>query len=144
MQSFKSQVWQSFGRSLREAREQRGMTQDEVARALLRFGSGGTQSSIAKMERGDRMVGIDHLAALAWILRVDADRLLPLVVDREDEDAHVAALMAEREHLAAQRRELQNRWEKVERQLLAVDSPPNRQVVLVPEGRDDGKHSEEA
>ena len=100
---FRYQVWREFGRSLREVREARGMTQAELGERLSRFSPGGSQSSIAKMERGERLIAVDHVAALVWLLEVDLERLVPKVVEHRADDGEVADLLMERDRLRDQR-----------------------------------------
>ena len=134
MSEFRYRVWEAFGRSLREVRREQGMSQAELGAALTRFGPGGSQSAIAKMERGERLVSVDHLAALVWILGVEVDRLLPKVVSAEDRHGDVAALLSERDQLSAERVQWQGRWERLQKRLVALDAIPDQRLGLGPSG----------
>lgn len=60
-----------FGRRLREARHQRGLTLEDVAEAADM-----NWSYIAQVERGERNVGIDNMAALAEAVGTHLSALL--------------------------------------------------------------------
>lgn len=60
-----------FGTRLRQLREERGLTQVELARA-----AGTTWMQISRYERDLHLPAADKLAALARVLRVSADMLL--------------------------------------------------------------------
>lgn len=61
-----------FGRAVREAREEFGWTQSDLASHMSSMYSAGyTQSTIAKTEAGTRPVRLNEAAALAIVLRRD-------------------------------------------------------------------------
>ncbi|MGQ9533506.1 MAG: helix-turn-helix domain-containing protein [Desulfotomaculales bacterium] len=62
---------QDFGRILRRIREEKGLTQEELARLL-----GVRRPTLAHWERGAKHPGIAMLTRLADVLEVSADRLL--------------------------------------------------------------------
>ena len=66
-----------FGIRLREAREELGLTQDKLAKAMNT-----QQTHVARWERGARKPSIDTVIAIAKILKVSSDYLLGL----ENED----------------------------------------------------------
>lgn len=60
-----------FGKRLREIRERRGMTQEDVARAI-----GTDWMRISRYERGLHLPTADKIVSLARVLRVTTDALL--------------------------------------------------------------------
>ena len=61
----------TLGENLRELRISRGLSQEEVARALFV-----SRQSVSKWENGAAEPGVDHLKALARLYGVSLDRLL--------------------------------------------------------------------
>lgn len=73
---------------IREARLAKGMTQEELAKALgLK-----SRSSINKMEKNIYEIGLDRLKEIARVLDVDPDYLI--FGDNEDKDAEIAFLFS--------------------------------------------------
>lgn len=64
------------GRNIRAIRTERGDSQDSFARGLRLAGLNWSRSTLAKLERGERGVGIEHLTIIAIVLGVPATRLL--------------------------------------------------------------------
>ena len=65
------------GRRVREAREKLKLSQDQLAAKLQTEGLGVNQNSISRIETGKRIVTDFELAALAKVLDVDVNWLLP-------------------------------------------------------------------
>jgi transcriptional regulator with XRE-family HTH domain len=65
-------LYRAFGRVLREAREEAGLTQREVADRV-----GLTRTSITNIERGNQHIALHQLFLLAGAVGVEAPKLLP-------------------------------------------------------------------
>lgn len=144
MNDFRHRAWEAFGASLSEVRKQRGLTQEELADRLKVFWPGSSQSALAKMERGERMIGVDHVAALTWILGVEAERLVPHVTDRHPETVDLFALNARRGELLQQRRAWEQEWEKLERELSSASPKVPKRFLFIEVGGGDVEPHEEA
>lgn len=72
------------GKRMAEARERRGLTGKELALLI-----DGTQSQIARYEKGVRIPRSDTLARICQALQVSADYLLELT---EEKQGHIAEL----------------------------------------------------
>ena len=141
MKDFRHDVWTAFGELLREVRTQRGLTQNALADDLLPFWPGSSQSALAKMERGERHVGIDHFVALVWLLRVPPDRLLPSLIEPDDAAGNVAVLREELDRLADERDRLQEQYDRLQYRILSLDLEDQQPTVVLPEGAHrHGKH----
>lgn len=66
-----------FGEAVREQRTKRGMTQDALGKRLTSLGVSASQTTVAKIERGDRPTPIDEAAVLAHIFEVPLSALVP-------------------------------------------------------------------
>ncbi len=64
------------GHNVRKLREQKKMSQDQLAAKLQTEGLGVNQNSISRIETGKRLVADFELKALAKVLNVDIDTLL--------------------------------------------------------------------
>ena len=64
------------GQSIREYREARHLTQDQVAAQLQTRGCDVTRSALAKMEVGQRHIYLDEIKLLKEILKVEYADLL--------------------------------------------------------------------
>ena len=65
------------GQQIHAVREQRGMTQEQLAARLQTHGCDVTRSAVAKMEVGQRHIYAVELRALREILNVPYEALLP-------------------------------------------------------------------
>lgn len=65
---------ETFGQQIRIVREQRNLTQTELAEKLARLGM--TRDKIAKIERGNRPTALEEAAALAHALGVPLESLM--------------------------------------------------------------------
>ncbi|MDT0270847.1 helix-turn-helix domain-containing protein [Streptomyces sp. DSM 44915] len=78
----------TVARNLKRVREARGLTTYALSGALRKAERPITPSAVAKIERGERQVTVDDLAALAFVLDVSpASLLLPL---EDGLEAHVS------------------------------------------------------
>jgi transcriptional regulator with XRE-family HTH domain len=84
---------------VREIREKLGMTQAAVARDMTALGLSMRQSTIAKIEAGQRPVYLNEAVRLAAVLRTELDDLITDPRQRGMEDALNAAREAERDLL---------------------------------------------
>lgn len=75
--------------NLKRLRERRGLTIYSLSGALKRAGRAITPSAIAKIERQQRQVTVDDLAALASTLGVSPSALLLPLTDRPDDSLEV-------------------------------------------------------
>ena len=64
------------GRNVRKLREQKKMSQDQLAAKLQTEGLGVNQNSISRIETGKRIVADYELRALAHVLSVSIETLL--------------------------------------------------------------------
>lgn len=64
-----------FARNLREWRNERGMSQEELARQMAELGFPFHQGTIYKIETGARRVRLDEATVLAKVLGLDLDML---------------------------------------------------------------------
>lgn len=64
------------GQNIRKLREQKNMSQDQLAAKLQTEGLGVNQNSISRIETGKRIVTDFELKALAHVFRVKVDTLL--------------------------------------------------------------------
>lgn len=65
-----------LGAKVRELRRERGWSQEDLARRLDAFGYQMHQTTVAKLEAGERPIRVNELAALAVILEVTAAELI--------------------------------------------------------------------
>ena len=65
------------GERIREERELKGMTQEELAAQLQTKGCDVTRSALAKMEVGQRHIYTDEIRHIKDILKVSFDVLFP-------------------------------------------------------------------
>ncbi len=65
------------GQNVRKLRESKKMSQDQLAAKLQTEGLGVNQNSISRIETGKRIVADFELQALARVLGVDVNDLLP-------------------------------------------------------------------
>ena len=68
----------TLGKRLRDARQNRGMTQQQLRDAMAAVGKDIDVSFVALMETDRSRPGIDTLAALSAVLGVSADYLLDI------------------------------------------------------------------
>ena len=73
-------------RLIRQVREDRGMNQTELAREVSELGIPMRQTTISKIEDGNRKVGVDELLAIAAALEVPPT-ILMIPLDREEDFA---------------------------------------------------------
>ena len=66
------------GARLREIRESKAMTQEQVAARLQLAGCDVTRSALAKIEVGQRHIYLDEIKAFKEILGVEYDRLFDI------------------------------------------------------------------
>lgn len=78
----------SFGQRVREAREQAGLTQAFVAKALAERGFRVGHTTVAKIEAGDRATSVEEAVALADILNVGVEPLAVGGVAAPDSDPY--------------------------------------------------------
>lgn len=64
--------YQQFGRKLRQARQELGLSQDDLAVAIDR-----SRTSISNIEKGRQGISLRTFSKLLRVLNVGADRLLP-------------------------------------------------------------------
>ena len=64
------------GQNVRKLREQKKMSQDQLAAKLQTEGLGVNQNSISRIETGKRIVADYELSALAKVLNADVEWLL--------------------------------------------------------------------
>jgi transcriptional regulator with XRE-family HTH domain len=69
--------YERIGQRVREAREAKGLSQEELGAAL-----GYTATAISYFEAGSRKVRLEDLQRVAQVLDIDLDYLLPHVEDR--------------------------------------------------------------
>lgn len=67
-----------IGENIRNLRERKGLTQDEVAAKLQLLGCDITRSAVAKIEVGQRHLYPDEIVLLKQILDVDYDEIFKL------------------------------------------------------------------
>lgn len=67
----------AVGRQIREVREAKGLTQEQLAARLQTYGCDITRSALAKIEVGQRHIYVVELRALHQILDVSYETLLP-------------------------------------------------------------------
>lgn len=65
------------GKTVRQLRVQKKMSQDQLAAKLQTEGLGVNQNSVSRIECGKRIVCDYELRALATVLKVDINQLLP-------------------------------------------------------------------
>ena len=68
--------YQQFGRKLRQARQEAGLTQADLAVAIDR-----TRTSISNIEKGRQGISLHTFGKLLQILNIQADTLLPSADD---------------------------------------------------------------
>lgn len=73
-----AKIEKRIGTNIRLLREQKGMTQDEVAAKLQLFGCDITRSAVAKIEVGQRHLYPDEIILLKQILVVDYNDIFKL------------------------------------------------------------------
>lgn len=71
-----------IGEKVRQAREERGMSQEEVAAML-----GLSKVGYGAIERGKNLLGLQHLVALVYILKKPVTAFLPASVVSDEEMA---------------------------------------------------------
>lgn len=65
-----------FGRRLRYLREEAGLTQRQLADVMRGAGYKMHQTTVAKIEAGERAVSVDEAAQLAKVLRIDLTQMI--------------------------------------------------------------------
>ena len=65
-----------MGARLRALREERGISQDQAARAIRSEGLPWSRSQLAKVERGDRAIGVEDLVLLSQAYATSLPELL--------------------------------------------------------------------
>lgn len=88
---------EQFGPSVRLLRLDRGMSQDELASAVSKFGYPVSQATVGKIERGDRKVSVGEAEAIARALGTSSSALMlgPSNVSRELLEARLRSLREE-------------------------------------------------
>ena len=147
-----------FGRAVRRYRTQRGWTQHTLASQVSQLGVPMHQTTIAKMEAGQRQTSIREVFLLAEALAVEPDVLFPHDIGRPDRQTvvglraeldEVEQRMARAMHFRAQAQgELLLATEKLEAHQKEIESLHSRSQRIRNEldllGVDDGEHQEEA
>lgn len=64
------------GRNVRKLREEKKMSQDQLAAKLQTEGLGVNQNSISRIETGKRIVADYELKAISHVLNVSVDKLI--------------------------------------------------------------------
>ncbi len=105
MQPNATSVAATFASRVRQSREGRGWTQEELARHLAEVGLRLDPTAITRIERGDRAVRIEEAVAIAAALRTPLNALLQ-PVDGVEWD-HVNSLMRRYEQLSVTRAKAQ-------------------------------------
>ncbi|MFW5405460.1 helix-turn-helix domain-containing protein [Pectobacterium carotovorum] len=82
MASIYSNEYQSVIKTLREARIEKGMTQENLANAL-----GRPQSFVAKIENGERRLDVVEFVHIAHLLSVDACTVLEKIANKIQKDS---------------------------------------------------------
>ncbi|KML69188.1 helix-turn-helix domain-containing protein [Pectobacterium peruviense] len=82
MASIYSNEYQSVIKILREARIEKGMTQENLANAL-----GRPQSFVAKIENGERRLDVVEFVHIAHLLSVDASIVLEKIAHKIQKDS---------------------------------------------------------
>ncbi|QRN35110.1 helix-turn-helix domain-containing protein [Pectobacterium brasiliense] len=82
MASIYSNEYQSVIKILREARIEKGMTQENLANAL-----GRPQSFVAKIENGERRLDVVEFAHIAHLLSVDTSTVLEKIANKIQKDS---------------------------------------------------------
>jgi len=65
-----------LGKRVRELRQARGWSQDDVARQMVAGGFSWRQTTVAKTEKADRPVRVNEATALAQLFETDLDQLV--------------------------------------------------------------------
>src|SRR5439155_5213115 len=91
----------SVGRALREFREKRGMTQDDLARAARRASLPWTRASVAALEGGRGDLSLEEFNRLAWVLREMTGEHHTVRAYANDEDGATVDIIAGLEPLGA-------------------------------------------
>ncbi|WP_162819226.1 helix-turn-helix domain-containing protein [Leifsonia aquatica] len=76
-------VEQAFGRAVKAARNERGMSQRSLAEYLGRRGGRLDQSAIARIESGERAIRLDEAASLSEALDIDLEPIMWQFADPE-------------------------------------------------------------
>lgn len=132
-----------FARRMREARERADMSQVVLARGItLRLGVTVDQTTVARMERGERGIRLDEAVAIADVLNVPLARLLgdsdsqqaaeiqQLRFDLERAKVMQANASAEIERLTARLRELGEVFDEDVYRELAMDADTERWPIM--------------
>ncbi|MEI7144729.1 helix-turn-helix transcriptional regulator [Pectobacterium brasiliense] len=82
MASIYSNEYQSVIKTLREARIEKGMTQENLANAL-----GRPQSFVAKIENGERRLDVVEFVHIAYLLSVDVSTVLEKIAHKIQKDS---------------------------------------------------------
>ena len=98
-----------LGTNVKTLRQARGWTQVELAGRLSQLGIDLHQTTVAKLEAGNRPVSTDELHALASVLEVEYEHLMPARVSLRDESealrtARLTSELAQAEHRLAEQR----------------------------------------
>ena len=122
-----------FRKQLRAEREHRGWSQEQLAKLLSRKGFPFHASTIAKIEAGDRSVGIAEAVAVAELFEVPLDSLLGRKPRAErDLDYVLGALMdavyTSRTELHRTARSLRDRLEDIPSDFAGHDTSPGMAV----------------
>ncbi len=105
MQPNAANVASTFASRVRQVREARGWSQEELARRLAEIGPRLGPTAITRLERGDRAVRVEEAVAIARALMTPLNALLQPVDGAELE--HVNRLMRRYEQLSAMRAKAQ-------------------------------------
>lgn len=74
-----------FGQIVKQYREDKGLTQDEVRQAMARAGAPVTQGYVSKIERGERIPNGLIVAGLATALGISNDELFGALLAQRSE-----------------------------------------------------------
>jgi transcriptional regulator with XRE-family HTH domain len=124
-----------FGGRVKDLRGARGWTQEELAKRMSAAGCPMHQTTVAKLERGNRPTTIGEVSVIAAIFSV---RMATLFEDYEGQDYELLAVLASRlAALAAERVKLTERLTSLDAEYASVEAQHRdlQQRVEEDEGR---------
>lgn len=117
-------TWGEFGDRVRKLRKAKGLTQSELGQALGALGADMHQTTVAKIENGTRPTVVHEVWALAKILDVDYDALLPALTPPDHDPAE--ELVREYKETLEAAHETEVSMRKLRNMLRSVESESNR------------------